>query len=286
MTHRTDSTPFDTVQAGNRAWWTENTMSYDWHDRIEDERFSLSWFDELDRRFIQSARLYGTDVQPFDRIIPFAALSGRDVLEIGCGMGLHTELMTRAGACVTSLDYSPTSVEATRRRMRLKGLAAAIQEGDAEGLPFSDGRFDFVWSWGVIHHSSRTAKIVREIGRVLRPEGECRIMVYNREGMAARVAFVKDHLLKCGFLRGSFDQTLHRSTDGFSARHYVKDQFEDLFRAFFRDVSCEICGQESDALPLPRYLRRLALELVSTAWLRRRQARRGSFLFLRARQPY
>src|SRR5207237_1929219 len=126
----------------------------------------------------------------------------------------------------------------------------------------------------------------RESARVLRPEGECRVMVYNRDGMAARLAFLKDHLLKGGFLRGSFDQTLHRSTDGFAARHYVKDQFEDLFRAFFREVSCEVCGQESDAIPLPGFLRRLAVRLFSEARLRRRQARRGSFLFLRARQPY
>jgi 2-polyprenyl-3-methyl-5-hydroxy-6-metoxy-1,4-benzoquinol methylase len=286
MIHRTDSTPFESIQGGNRTWWTENTMSYDWHDRIKEGRFSVSWFDELDRRFSHAARLYATRAQPFDRLIPFAALGEREVLEIGCGMGLHTELMTRAGARVTALDYSPTSVEATTRRMRLKGLQAEIQQGDAENLPFASGRFDFVWSWGVIHHSSRTAKIVREIARVLRPEAECRVMVYNREGMAARVAFIRDHILKGGFFRGSFDQTLHRSTDGFSARHYVKDQFEDLFRAFFRDVSCDVCGQEPDAIPLPGFLRRLVVPFVSEAWLRRKQSRRGSFLFLRGRQPF
>ncbi len=284
--HRMDSTPFESIQTGNRTWWTGNTMSYDWKDKINQERFSLSWFDELDRRFIHSARLYSTDVEPFDRIIPFSALHGRKVLEIGCGMGLHTELMTRAGAQVTALDLSPTSVEATTARLRLKGLMADVRQGDAEELPYPDKHFDLIWSWGVIHHSSRTAKIVREMSRTLRPEGECRVMVYNRDGMAARVAFLKDHLLKGGFLRGSFDQTLHHSTDGFSARHYAKDQFEDLFRAFFVDVSCEVCGQESDALPLPRHLRRLALWLMSEAWLRRRQAQRGSFLFLRARQPF
>ena len=261
-------------------------MSYDWNDKVKTERFSAGWFDEVDRRFIHSARLYATETQPFDRIIPFAALEGRDVLEIGFGMGLHTELMIRAGARVTALDLSPTSVEAVSRRLSLKRLTADVREGDAENLPFPDGRFDFVWSWGVIHHSSRTAKIVREIARVLRAEGECRVMVYNRDGMTARVVFLKYHLLKGGFLRGSFDQTLHRCSDGFSARHYVRDQLDDLFRAFFRSASCEVCGLESDVIPLPRFLRRPALRLASEAWLRRRQARCGSFLFLRAHQPF
>lgn len=284
--HRMDSTSFESIQTGNRTWWTDQTMSYDWKDKINQERFTLSWFDEVDRRFIHAARLFGTATEPFDRIIPFSALSGRNVLEIGCGMGLHTELMIRAGARVTSLDLSPTSVEACTTRMSLKKLTADVRQGDAEELPYPDNHFDFVWSWGVIHHSSRTAKIVREIARVLRPDGECRVMVYNREGMSARVTFIKNYLLKGGFLRGSFDETLNHNSDGFSARYYTKDQFEDLFRAFFHEASCAVCGQEADSIPLPRHLRRLAKWLVSEAWLRRRQSRCGGFLFLQARQPF
>jgi 2-polyprenyl-3-methyl-5-hydroxy-6-metoxy-1,4-benzoquinol methylase len=282
---RKDFTPFESLQSGNRTWWTANTMSYDWKEKVKQERFTLSWFDEVDRRFFHAARLFATTTQPFDRIIPFSSLKDREVLEIGCGMGLHAELMVRAGARVTAMDLSPTSVEGCTSRLALKNLTADVRQGDAENLPFEEKRFDFVWSWGVIHHSSRTTKIVREIARVLRPEGECRVMVYNREGMSARITFLKDHLLKGGFLRSSFDQTLNHNSDGFSARHYTRDQFEDLFRAFFSEVSCEVCGQESDAIPLPRYLRPLGLRLVSEGWLRRKQAQRGSFLFLRARRP-
>lgn len=285
QTHRTDSTPLTEVQTGNRSWWTRNTMSYDWNDRVRREGYTADWFDEIDRRFVHSARLFATDVYPFDRLIPYDRLAGRDVLEVGCGMGLHTELMVRAGARVTAIDLSDTSVAATTRRLQLRGLTASVLQGDAERLPFADRQFDFVWSWGVIHHSARTALIVRQIARVLRPDGECRVMVYNRDGMAARVAFLKDHLLKGRIFRGSFDQTLHRSTDGYSARHYVRDQFEDLFRGFFEEASTEVCGLESDAIPLPRWFRKIALRFVSPARLVRLQARYGSFLFLRAKQP-
>jgi len=233
-------------------------MSYDWKDHIGDDRFSASWFDEADRRFVHAARLFATDSRAFDRLIPFDQLAGRDVLEIGCGMGLHTELMARAGARVHAIDLSDTSVAATRQRLQLKGVNADVAQGDAEMLPFADHQFDFVWSWGVIYHSARKAKIVREISRVLRPDGECRVMVYNRDGMAAHVAFLKDHLLKGGIFRGSFDQTLHHSTDGFSARHYVRDQLEDLFRAFFLNVSTELFFPQ-----LPQRTRR-------SSWARRR----------------
>ena len=111
-------------------------------------------------------------------------------------------------------------------------------------------------------------------------------MVYNREGMAARVTWLRDHILKAGFLRRSFEETLYRSTDGFSARFYVREQFEDLFRAFFRDVGSIICGQESDVIPLPRYLRRMVVRFIPRYYLENAQARRGAFIFLTARQPY
>jgi len=261
-------------------------MSYDWHNEIGAPRFSLPWFDAVDAGFLKGASLYGSDEAPFDRIIPYPQLAGKDVLEIGCGMGMHTELMTRAGARVSAVDLSPTSVEATRKRLELKGLQAKVIEADAEELPFPRASFDFIWSWGVIHHSSRTGRVVREIARVLRPGGECRIMVYNRASTWAYSILLRDHLLKGRFLRHTFEETLYRSSDGFTARFYVQEQFEDLFRAFFKDVSSEIMGQESDVIPLPRQLRKYALRLMPQSYMRSAQSRRGSFIFLTASRPF
>lgn len=283
---RSAELPVESIQHGNKRWWTENTMSYDWHNEIGAPRFSLEWFDAVDAGFLKGAALYGSDAMPFDRIIPFDRLAGKDVLEIGPGMGLHTELMTRVGARVTAVDLSPTSVEATKRRLALKGLRAKVMEGDAESLPFPNGSFDFVWSWGVIHHSSRTGRAVRKIARVLRPEGECRLMVYNRFSTWAYSILLRDHLLKGQFIRHSFEETLYSSSDGFSARFYVREQFEDLCRAFFEDVSSEILGQESDVVPLPRQLRKYAVRLLPASYLKSAQASRGSFIFVTARRPF
>src|SRR5262249_53115359 len=152
-------------QARNRAWWSENPMTYNWRGEIEHERFSPAWFDAIDAHFVHSARLFASGARPFDRILPLDFLRGREVLQVGCGMGLHCEVMARAGARVTAIDLSPIAIEATKRRLAQKGLEAEIIQGDAEDLPFPARRFDFVWSWGVLHHSSRTAKVVREIAR-------------------------------------------------------------------------------------------------------------------------
>ncbi|MFC1641284.1 class I SAM-dependent methyltransferase [Myxococcota bacterium] len=282
---RTADLPPEQVQEGNRTWWTQNPMAYDWRGELTTPRLSEDWFRAIDARFIHGARLFATEREPFDRIIPFERLGGKRVLEIGCGMGLHTELMTRAGALVTAVDLADASVEATQRRMEMRGLQAKVLRADAEQLDFDADSFDFVWSWGVIHHSARTARIVRTIARVLCPAGECRIMVYNRDGIGTKLVYIKEHLLRAGFLRRTFEETLFRTTDGFSARYYVRDQFEDLLRAFFDEVRGQILGQDSDAVPLPRKLRGLALRFASEEYLREAQARRGGFLFVTASGP-
>lgn len=283
---RTAAAALGEVQAGNQAWWSANPMAYDWRGELRAEKGSRAWFEQIDARFIEASRLFAHRSQPFDRIIPLEAISGKRVLEIGCGMGLHSELMRKAGADLTSIDISPTSVELTRRRFALKQVDGDVRRCDAERLPFGDATFDFVWSWGVIHHSSQTGRIVREIARVLKPAGETRVMVYNREGMAAWLTFWRQHVGRLGFLKRSFDETLFRDTDGFMARYYTKDQFEDLFRTFFDDVSTQILGQDADVIPLPRHLRHAAMKLASRDWMERRQAVSGGFLFLTARSPF
>ena len=111
-------------------------------------------------------------------------------------------------------------------------------------------------------------------------------MVYNRNSAWAYSIFVRDYLLKAQFLRRSFEETLYHSSDGFTARFYIREQFEDLFRTFFEDVSTEIMGQESDVVPLPRQIRKFALRLLPESYQRNAQARRGSFIFLTAQKPF
>ena len=278
---RTERQTLDAVALGNRRWWTGHTMSYDWNDPVGAEKFSAAWFDEIDRRFIDAARLFAHDGTPFDRIIPFDRLKDRAVLEIGCGMGLHSELMAKAGAHVTAIDVSDTSIEATRRRAALKDFVIDLRQGDAATMDFPDDSFDFVWSWGAIHHAAYTGRIVRQIHRVLKPGGQARVMVYNLDGMPAYATFVRKHLL--GFWRGhSLDRALWADTDGFSARYYTRDTLADLFNTFFDKTSVEVYGQEADALPLPRSLRKLVRPLFSNDYLKRKARERGGFLFVTA----
>jgi 2-polyprenyl-3-methyl-5-hydroxy-6-metoxy-1,4-benzoquinol methylase len=266
------------VQQGNKTWWTTHTMSYDWEDKSTLIPFTAPWFDDIDGRFLHAARLFSNAANPFEELMHLEQLAGKRVLEIGCGMGFHSEMLARAGANLTSIDLSSTSVKATRARLGLKKFNAEVREMDAELLSLPSGEFDMVWSWGVIHHSSRTGRIVREIERVLRPGGEARIMVYNLGGMPAYITFVTRYLF--GFWRGrSLDEALWCSTDGFSSRFYTRDEFADLLATFFAQVETKIFGQDADVLPLPHFLRRYLLNLIPLSRQRQLASRRGAFLF-------
>ncbi len=268
------------AQSGNRSWWTENTMSYDWKDKVAHEPLSRAWFDEIDTRFIDAARHFAHSDKPFGAIIPFDRIAGKKVLEIGCGMGLHTELMARAGADVTALDISPKSVAATRARLGLKGLAADVREVDAETIGYQD-EFDLIWSWGVIHHSSRTGRVLRNLYNALKPGAQLRFMVYSLDGAEAYAVMMSRYML--GFWRGrSLDELLWARTDGFLARYFTKDSLTDLCRTFFDDVELAVYGQESDAIPLPGALRRLVRPLFSDRYVAKAVRRRGAFLFATA----
>ena len=67
----------------------------------------------------------------------------------------------------------------TNKRFELFDIknAEALQ-ADAENLPFDNESYDYVWSWGVIHHSANTDRIASEINRVLKNGGKSTIMVY------------------------------------------------------------------------------------------------------------
>src|SRR4029079_3129869 len=84
---------------------------------------------------------------------------------------------------VTAVDLAPFSVEMTRRRFSIMGLTGTIMQADGRTLPFEPGEFDYVYSWGVLHHSPDLANSLREMMRVLRTGGEFGLMLYHRRSL-------------------------------------------------------------------------------------------------------
>lgn len=112
--------------------------------------------------------------------LDYAHTGGLKVLDVGCGQGIDVYRYAAAGADVTGIDLTPRHVELARQHAAAMGVDATIVEGDAEALPFPDRTFDRVSSNGVLHHTPDMPAALREIQRVLRPGGEARLIVYNR----------------------------------------------------------------------------------------------------------
>lgn len=127
----------------------------------------------------------------------FAEARGKDVLEVGVGMGSDHQMLAMAGPrSLHGVDLTERAIDHTRARFRAFGLTSHLLVGNAEDLPFPDASFDFVYSWGVIHHSPDTPKAAREILRVLRPGGIARVMIYHRYAPVGLMLWTRYALLR------------------------------------------------------------------------------------------
>src|SRR5262249_48509972 len=159
-------------QSANKAWWESTPMRYDWREAISAQPGSEAYFNEIDRRFLSSVRKYmpWRNV-PFETVIPFGELRDRDVLEIGVGQGTHAQLLAPRCKSFTGIDLTSHAPAMTSRRLQLFKLPGKVLQMDAEAMTFADDSFDYIWSWGVIHHSADTRQVLKEMRRVLRPGG-------------------------------------------------------------------------------------------------------------------
>ena len=262
-------------------------MTYDWQQTLEAQPGSRQWFEEIDKRFLESAYYANDrDGNPFGKFLISRDVQGKDVLEIGCGMGTHAGLLAKAGARLTAVDLTSRAVETTSRRFETFGLAGKIQIADAEHLQFPDQSFDMVWSWGVIHHSSSMETCLSEIYRVLRPGGRLLLMVYNRQSIVYYFinGFIRG-ILMGKLLHQSLQQIYTESSDGFYARVLSKNEMEGMLGRGYSNIETDTVGLKAELVPIPRFFLKEALErmipdriasLVLGRW--------GSMLVVRARK--
>ena len=281
-------------QETNRSWWENHPMRYDFSESVTPAEFTKEFYEEIDRRFFSDVRTFMPwDQIPFDPLIDFQALGKKDVLEIGVGNGSHAQLISLYAGSYTGIDLTDYAVKSTTKRLELldatrPSTAAILPKPsvirmDAEQLDFAENSFDFIWSWGVIHHSANTRKIVEEIHRVLRPGGTATVMVYYRNfwnyyifaGLFAGV--IQGTLWKTK----SLHQTRQKFIDGAIARYYTIPEWRSLVSDLFSVEDVKICGSKSELLPLPSGKFKTRLQSMipnSLGRLLTNQCRMGMFL--------
>jgi SAM-dependent methyltransferase len=96
-------------------------------------------------------------------------VTGRRVLDAGCGAGPLSAALRDRGAVVTGVDASPGMLALARRRL---GDDVALHVADlTDPLPFADAAFDDVVASLVLHYLEDWAPTLAELRRVLRPGG-------------------------------------------------------------------------------------------------------------------
>jgi SAM-dependent methyltransferase len=158
--------------------------------------------------------------------------AGRDVLEVGVGVGADHLKRARSGPrSLAGVDLTHRAVGFTRERLGLYGLRSSLLVADAERLPFADGSFDLVDSWGVLHHSPDTARAVEEVRRVLRPGGEARVMIYHTRSLVGYMLWLRYGLLAGRPRRGLAEvHAEHLESPGTKA--FTVDEAHRLFAGF------------------------------------------------------
>ena len=111
-------------------------------------------------------------------LLPPGHLRGR-VLDAGSGSGIDAlHLSQELRGQLVAVELSEHGAEQARSRTR--GCRdVLVMRGDLERLPLRDAAFDFVYSYGVLHHLPHPEQGFRELIRVLRPGGLLAIYVYE-----------------------------------------------------------------------------------------------------------
>lgn len=164
----------------------------------------------------------------------FAEGRGRDVLEIGVGMGAdHLRWARDEPRRLIGIDLTPRAIEHTAFRLSAHGFRARVLIADSEQLPFADASFDLVYSWGVIHHTPDTAGAVREIHRVLKPGGRARVMIYHARSLTVSMLWLRYALARGRpFLSRAQIVAEHLESPGTKA--YTVEEARELFGCFSR----------------------------------------------------
>jgi phosphatidylethanolamine/phosphatidyl-N-methylethanolamine N-methyltransferase len=161
--------------------------------------------------------LFGPVLQPGRKAVVQALglRPGDHVLEVGVGTGLSLPLYPR-DVRITGIDVSREMLEKARARVARRRLAnvEALHEMDAERMTLPDASFDKVVAMYVVPVVENPARLLEELHRVCRPDGEI---------------FIVNHVRSDNRLIAAFERGLARFSDkiGFRPDFELRDMVSD-----------------------------------------------------------
>ncbi len=166
-----------------------------WNSESCGERYAYG--DTQTKKFLNE-KINRYKLEPYiETFANFPSFKNKDVLEIGVGFGCdHSQIASQKPKSLIGIDLTDRAIFNTKIRLKTLKLKTFLKIDNAEQLSFKDESFDFVYSWGVLHHSPDTQKCFNEVHRVLRPGGKAKIMIYHKYSPVGWMLWIKYGLLK------------------------------------------------------------------------------------------
>ncbi|ARQ00062.1 ubiquinone/menaquinone biosynthesis C-methylase UbiE [Pseudorhodoplanes sinuspersici] len=166
-------------------------------------------------------------------------LTGRDVIDLGCGEGTNTRLLARRGARMTGIDLSPQMIAAAHAEEKREPLGIAYDVASyTTRTPFPDGRFDAAVSTMALMDSPDFPAAARETFRLLKPGAPFIFSVLHPCFVTPGIRWLKD--------------AEGRDTELVVSRYFDEGSFVERWR-FSKDPEAELF----EKFEVPRFPRRL-----------------------------
>ena len=261
-----------------QRFWSDNPMihpgnDFDWRTATPEGIYAHV---EGLMRSEKGTHLQAPDAPLLANFVDYDALCGGTVLEIGYGVGWLLNELSKVATDVQGIDLSESHFALSSHRFR-DTPNVQLQVASAEAIPFPDDHFDFVASYGVIHHAEDDQRCYDEVHRVLKPGGRAFFMLCRKGGPKYWwQKMFKQGMLKGGLFRHGFDVPafINSVTDAYEegslgapiSRHYTRQDLQRLLSKF-ASIEVLITGNRTEWDFLP------AGFLPLTNWLLSRWAR-------------
>lgn len=146
--------------------------------------FGANWSNYL--KLVDETRIYEAE-ESLKTMLGLESMEGQRFLDVGSGSGLFSLAACRLGAQVFSFDFDSQSVACTKDlRQRFYGNEGSwiVQQGSVLDCKYLQtlGQFDYVYSWGVLHHTGAMWQALENVVELVKPGGKLFIAIYNDQG--------------------------------------------------------------------------------------------------------
>ena len=158
------------------------------------ERLASRWWDADG----ESRPLHDLNPLRFAYIAGRVAVKGARALDVGCGGGLLSEALARAGAAVTGIDLAAAVLDVARLHLLESALQVDYRETSAEALAGEmAGQFDVITCMEMLEHVPDPASVIRACADLLKPGGCLFLSTLNRTPQSFLAAIVgAEHVLR------------------------------------------------------------------------------------------